>query len=321
MTVSNVINGYPHVSEKTREKVNQAIDKLGYKVNVAARNLRAGRTGTIGLSVPELDRPYFGQLAANISEVAASLGFRVAVQQTGATREQEIAALVESRKRMYDGLILSTVALGPDDADLLKVDYPVVILGERIFAGPADHVAMPNVEGMQAATQHLIDSGCKRIVFLGGPYASSGSDAGSLRLQGYQKAILDSGLELDERLIVSLPAFTMAESAGAVRQLLAKTKDIDGIVCVTDTVAFGALRAVHESGQIVPSEIKVIGFDALDQGEFSIPSLSSVDPDHRNMAKTAVEMLLERINNSEKQVPPREVISDFKLKLRESTGD
>lgn len=321
MTVSNVINGYPHVSDKTREKVNLAIEKLGYKVNIAARNLRAGRTGTIGLYVPELDRPYFGQLAANISEVAARHGFRVAVQQTGATREQEISALVESRKRMYDGLILSTVALGPDDADLLKVDYPVVILGERIFAGPADHVAMPNVDGMYSATKHLIEQGCRNIAILGGPYAESGSDVGSLRLQGYQKAIVEAGLNLDEELIVNLPAFTMNDARLAVKKLTIGVGEVDGIVCVTDTVALGALRGLHEVGRRVPEETKVIGFDALDQGEFSIPTLSSVDPGHGRMAQTAVEMLLDRINNPGADISPREVTSEFELRLRESTGN
>ncbi|WP_205857793.1 LacI family DNA-binding transcriptional regulator, partial [Phytoactinopolyspora endophytica] len=169
MTVSNVINGHPHVKQVTRERVLQAIDALNYKVNVAARNLRSGRTGTIGLAVPEIDRPYFGQLAALVIERAAEHGFRVAIEQTGASRENELEALAASRIRLYDGLLLSTVGLGPADADLLRVDYPMVLLGERIFDGPVHHVAMPNVAGAHSAVEHLVGQGARRIAFVGSP--------------------------------------------------------------------------------------------------------------------------------------------------------
>lgn len=319
MTVSNVVNERQYVSPETKAKVLKAVDDLGYRVNVAARNLRAGRTGTIGLSVPELDRPYFGELAGRITQAASANGFRVAVEQTGATRDQELSALLESRKRMYDGLILSTVALGADDADLLRVDYPVVILGERIFQGPADHVAMPNTEGMEAATRHLVEQGCRRIGMLGGPYARSGVDVGSLRLEGYRRALAASGLDFDTRLVNPLSSFTLFSGARGAAELMARVTDLDGLVCVTDTVAFGALRALHDAGLRVPQDVKVIGFDALEQDEYTVPSLSSVDPDHAFMAHTAVSMLLERIAAPEAHRPPREIMSPYRLRIRESS--
>src|SRR5215218_5422509 len=90
MTVSNVLNNYPHIREETRDRVLRAIDELGYRVNVAARNLRAGRTNTIGFAVPEVDRPYFGQLASRIIAKASAAGYRVVIEQTGADRENEL---------------------------------------------------------------------------------------------------------------------------------------------------------------------------------------------------------------------------------------
>jgi DNA-binding LacI/PurR family transcriptional regulator len=308
------------VSAAMRERVLAAIDELGYRVNVAARNLRSGRTGTIGLAVPEFDRPYFGQLAARISAHADSRGYRVVVEQTGATREQEIAALLESRKRMYDGLILSTVALGPPDADLLKVDYPIVILGERIFDGPADHVAMPNVDGAEAAVQHLIEVGCRRIAMLGGPYAEGGTDVGTLRQAGYRSALAAAGFPFDPALVVALDAFTTPAGAEGARRLITQAPDVDGVFCITDTVAFGAIRALHDAGRVVPRDVKVIGFDALEQGEFSIPSLTTIDPDHAFMARTAVDMLVKRMANDGFAEKPTEVISSFQLRLGESTA-
>ena len=113
MTVSNVLNDRPHVRAELRQRVLDAVDASGYVMNNAARSLRRGSTGVIGLAVPELDRPYFGQLAARVVARAADLGYRVAIEQTGAAVAGELAAIALSRTLDCDGLILSAVGLGP----------------------------------------------------------------------------------------------------------------------------------------------------------------------------------------------------------------
>ena len=150
-TVSNVLSGYPYIKEATRAKVLSAIDELGYQMNISARNLRAGRTGIIALAVPELSLPYFAQLSDAVIETAATKGWTVVVEQTGGVRERELDVLSGARRHLVDGLIFSPLALGPDDAGHLRVDFPLVLLGERILHGPADHVSMSNV---QAARGH-----------------------------------------------------------------------------------------------------------------------------------------------------------------------
>lgn len=317
MTVSHVINDHPHVAAATREKVLTAINDLDYRVNVAARNLRQGRTGTIGLAVPEVDRPYYGQLAARIIAQAGTRGFRVVVEQTGSSRESELDALALSRNRLYDGLILSTVGLGPADTELLKVDYPVVILGERIFEGPVDHVAMPNVEGARAATQHLIEQGSRRIVMLEQDAAEV--DMSSLRFDGYRAALRAAGIEFDPKLVVNLPAFSMDAGAETVQRLVREGLEFDGLFGITDTVAIGALRGLIDAGVDVPGQVRVIGFDNVDETRFLSPSLSSVDPDHDEMARTAVELLVRRMNPRHRNDPPQEFVSRFTVMAREST--
>ncbi|MGP8205741.1 MAG: LacI family DNA-binding transcriptional regulator [Acidimicrobiales bacterium] len=318
MTVSHVVNDHPHVKESTRAKVLEVMDRLDYRVNVAARNLRTGRTGTIGLAVPEVDRPYFGQLAARIITAAAKYNLRVAIEQTGRSRENELDALSLSRNRLYDGLILSTVGLGPADADLLKVDYPVVILGERIFEGPVDHVAMPNVEGACAATTHLIGRGCRRVVMVDGQVGEE-VDVSRLRLTGYRQALERSGIVFDPSLVVSIEKLTMQSGAEVARALVASRNRFDGVFCVTDTVAIGVLRGLADAGVRVPSRVKVIGFDNVEEGAFTVPSLSSIDPDHETMARTAVSLLVRRIKGGAAGKPRREFVSKFSLVEREST--
>jgi DNA-binding LacI/PurR family transcriptional regulator len=318
MTVSHVINDHPHVRTSTRAKVLEVMERLDYRVNVAARNLRTGRTGTIGLAVPEVDRPYYGQLAARIITAAAKYDLRVAIEQTGASRENELDALSLSRNLLYDGLILSTVGLGPADAEMLKVDYPVVILGERIFDGPVDHVAMPNVEGSCAATAHLIERGCRHIIMVDGQ-VSGEVDVSRLRLTGYRQALERSGIAFDPTLIVNIDAFTMQSGAEVARALAASRKRVDGIFCVTDTIAIGVLRGLADAGVKVPSKVKVIGFDNVDEGAFTVPSLSSIDPDHETMARTAVKLLVRRIKGGVPGESRQEFVSKFSVVEREST--
>jgi DNA-binding LacI/PurR family transcriptional regulator len=319
MTVSNVINDRPHIRPGTRAKVMRAMEQLDYRINVAARNLRAGRTFTIGLAVAEIDRPYWGQLAARIIAEAGKHGLRVAIEQTGASRESEIDALRVSRNRMYDGLILSTVGLGRADIDKLRVDYPVVILGERIFDGPVDHVAMANVEGGAAATQHLIDKGCRRIAMLDNRSDTEPS-VSSLRHAGYLQALESTGIAHDPALSITLDAFTLASGREAIHRAIDAGLSFDGIFCVTDTVALGALRGLADYGLQVPNDVKIIGFDGLEESSFSVPSLSTIDPDHAAMAKAAVDLLVARINaDNNNPQPPLEFISTVRVIEREST--
>jgi DNA-binding LacI/PurR family transcriptional regulator len=318
MTVSHVINGHRNVRASTRARVLEAIDKLDYRVNLAARNLRTGRTGTIGLAVPEVDRPYYGQLAACIIRAGASHNLHVAIEQTGASRDNELDAISLSRNRLYDGLILATVGLGPADTDLLNVDYPVVILGERIFNGPVDHVAMPNVDGACAATMHLIERGCRRIAMVNGQ-PSGDVDMSRLRLAGYRRGLEQSGISFDASLVVNVEEFTMQSGAEVARALAKSSVRPDGVFCVTDTIAIGVLRGFADAGVDVPTSVKVIGFDNVEQGNFTVPSLSSVDPDHEGMARTAVDLLVRRIEEGAGGHGRQEFISSFSVIEREST--
>lgn len=318
MTVSNVINERPGVRPATREKVLTAITELQYRVNVAARNLRQGRTGTIGVAVPEIDRPYYTQLSALLIEHARQFGYRVVIEQTGANREAEINALKLSRNRMYDGLILATVGMGVEDVDALRVDFPVVILGERIFGGPVDHIGMPNVEGAAAATSVLLEAGCRRVAMVGADVDDTGTDVTSLRAAGYRQALAEAGRSSEECLI-GLSRFTMAGAADSVRKYFRHGTDVDGIFCVTDTIAFGAMRGLADLGLRIPEDVKVVGFDDVQEASFSIPSLTSISPDHEWTARTAVDLLHERMTG-EREKPSVELVSPYSLTRRESSA-
>lgn len=175
-TVSNVVNDYPHIRHATRARVEDAIDALGYHVNETARGLRRGRTGAIGLTIPELGVPYFAELANSVVNAANARGLSVLIELTGGDRERELEVITRPRNSLVDGLIFSPLGLGMEDKQRLETDYPIVLLGERIFGGPTDHVTMANVDGARLATEFLLARGARRIALLG---AHPGETVGS----------------------------------------------------------------------------------------------------------------------------------------------
>lgn len=319
-TVSNVVNDYQHIRPSTREKVLAAIAQLGYKPNISARSLRSGRTGVIGLALPELSLSYFAELADAVIRAAERHKLVVLIEQTGGgDRDREIAMLSSPRLQLTDGLIFSPLGMSSDDSGLLEVPYPLVLLGERIFGGPTDHVTMRNVEAAKAATAHLLERGRRRIAVIG---AHEGELVGSaaLRLQGYQEALEDAGVPYDESLIRYVGEWHRLDGAQAMHELLDSGVEFDAVFGLNDTLALGAVRVLQEAGRRIPQDVAVIGFDGLDETKYSLPTLSTVDPGRDEIAETAVRILAERINNRDEQVPPRQILTDFSIVERESTA-
>jgi len=315
-TVSNVINDFPMIKPETRARVEVAIAELGYQVNLTARNLRRGRTGLIGLAVPELTVPYFAELADSVMKAADKHGVTVIIEQTGAERDRELAVLGSELRLLTDGLMFSPLALGQDDVAHLDVRYPLVLLGERMFGGPTDHVTMSNVEGARAATRHLIEIGRRRIAVVGShPGEVVGSAA--LRLEGYRLGLEDAGLPFDPALLGDAGQWHLNTGADAMRALLDSGVQLDAVFGFNDAMAIGALHVLHERRVRVPEEVAVIGFDAVEESAYTSPPLSSLDPGREEIAETAVRMLLERVGGFDGD--PRLVLTSHHVVARTST--
>lgn len=315
-TVSNVINDYPHVRAETREKVEAAIAELGYTPNLTARNLRSGRTGAIALALPDLSLAYFAELAAQVIHEAEAAGVVVLVEQTGADRTRELELLRSPRLKLTDGLIFSPLGMGQEDVASLNVPYPMVLLGERIFDGPVDHITMRNVDAARAATEYLIAAGRRRIAVVGA-HDDETMGSATLRMRGYREALAAAGIAYDDSIVGRSTLWHRAGGAEAMREVLARGSGFDAVFGLSDTLALGAMRALQEAACHVPDDVAVIGFDDLDEAQYSIPSLTTVDPDRGWIARTAVVELLARITGAQAG-PPRMLVSDFRIRERES---
>jgi DNA-binding LacI/PurR family transcriptional regulator len=316
-TVSNVVNDFPHVSAETRARVLDAITRLDYQMNFSARNLSRGRTGMITLAVPELRLPYFAELTAEVIVAAEERGHTVLVEQTGGVHERELAVLRSDRRRMTDGLIFSPLGLRADDARELEVGYPLVLLGERALHGDVHHVAMANVAGARSVTEHLVARGRTHIAVIGS-YDARGAGAGSLRTQGFLDALDAAGLRHDPARTGTALEWTRTTGAEAMRDILDRGVPVDAVFGLNDVLALGAMRVLFERGLRVPDDVAVAGFDDIEDGRFSRPSLTTVAPGRSEIARTAVELLIDRLSGE--RPAGQEVVVPHRLVVRESTG-
>ncbi len=318
-TVSNVVNDFPHVAPETRRRVQQALEELRYRPNLAARSLRRGRSGLIALVVPQVAAPYFGELASHLVEEAEARGWMLLVDQTGGLAERERRLLEGERAHLVDGVIFSPLALTPAQLSRHRDTLPLVLVGERSSDGLVDHIAVDNVAAAAEATEHLLALGRRRIAAVG-TQPRLGNDTARQRLEGYRRAVVAAGIEPDRALEVPVTELRRSDGAAAVRRLLRRADPPDAVFCFSDELALGALRAAADLGVRVPDDLAIVGFDDVEDGRYANPSLSTIAPDKREIARRALECLADRLDNDAAGRPARSVVAGHRLVVRESTA-
>lgn len=317
-TVSNVINGYQYVSADTRTRVLASVDALGYRPNLAARNLARGRSGMIALVVPRLDYPYFAALSGQVLRAARAVGWEVLIEQTEGDEEVERQVIAGHLARRIDGLIFSPVALTAAQIRARTDPTPMVLLGEHVVNAGAPHIAIDNVAAAELATGHLIDIGCRRIAMIG----ATPPRQNNLRYRGFQRALRAAGLRAEPSLVRMTRSTEGVEGERQMAAVLdAGGPHPDGVFCATDWLALGAIRAIHKHGLRAPEDIAVVGFDAIPYGEVASPSLTTIMPDRDQIARLAVALLAghDHVTGTfpDDQVEHTDV--GFRLIMREST--
>lgn len=315
-TVSNVVTGAVPVAPETRRRVERVIEELGYQPSEMGRMLRVGRSGMLALMVPELDTPYFAELTRWLVDAAADRGYTLMVEQTTGRRERERDLLTRAgAKALFEGLIVNSIALS--DEDLTRSAHstrPIVLLGEEPHPG-FDHVLIDNFAAAESAVQHLLHLGRRKIVAVGAEEPTRSSSA--LRLSGFESAIAAAEQPVTSA-VMYVDGFSRRSGAQAVQQLMREGQLPDALFCFSDLLAIGALRSLHEAGVRVPEQVAVIGFDDIEEGRYSWPSLTTVAPDKQAIARTAVDALADRIAGTD--APPDRHIVPHKLIERESTN-
>lgn len=321
-TVSNVVNGYARVAPVTRARVQDAIDQLAYSPNLLARGLKQGSSKLLTLVLPELDTPYFAELARSFVMEGGNRGYGVFFEQSNGQPNLERDSILRAdQSGMFDGLIVSPLRLSGDEIKKLAPKRPLVMLGEEPQTH-FDHVLIDNQAAARAATEHLISRGARRIAAIGAPSANAADRThvhatNTLRFDGYRQALREAGLPEDPSLLVPVTNFRRRAGFDAMDQLLARSSAPDAAFCFADPLAIGAMTAAHRRGLKVPDDLAVVGFDNVEDGRFGLVPLSTIAPDKDWIARTALDLLLERI--AEPDLPTRQLLGPWELIVRESS--
>ncbi len=295
MTVSRVVNNKGEVSEATRKRILQVIDRLGYRPSGIARSLATSRTGTIGLIVPDISNPFFADLAKGVEHVAYSEGYNVFLCSTEEDPQRELKVLESLAEYRVDGVLLCSSRLDENRLEsALGYFYSAVLVNRALESSSASvgMVLVDDVLGGKVATLHLLQSGHKRVGFLAGPEASH---SGHNRFKGYRLALEETGTPYDPDIVMYCDS-NVDGGYQATKALISARRDVTALFCYNDLVAVGALRACEEMGLKVPDDLSIVGFDDIMLAGLVTPPLTTCRIQRDEIGRRAARMLLEQMS-------------------------
>lgn len=295
-TVSRVLNNRGYLSDETRERVQRAITTLDYRPNQVARSLLRSRTGTIGLIVPTVALPFFGEVAAGIEGELAERGYRLQLCNSLGHADREREQLNQLLDNRVDGIISG--AHNDQLPEYQTIRQPVVTI-DRELAPHIPNVRVDNEAGGVQATELLLRRGCRRPALL-----TSRSHSRNLRERGYRTVLARQGIDP----VVVTAGFTVPgpERTREVQAALAAApSDIDGVFATDDLLAALALEWAWLTDRSVPDDLRVIGFDGTAAVRQALPALSTVQQPIADLCRTAVSILLEQVEARGRGVPPQ----------------
>jgi LacI family transcriptional regulator len=316
-TVSNVLNRPERVAPATVERVNAAIAQLGFVRNDAARQLRAGRSRSIGLVVLDVSNPFFTDVARGAEQRAAEDGLSILLGNSDESSSREGGYLDLFEQQRVHGVLISPIA---DDLPRLRTlrghDIPVVLVDREASDRTFSSVAVDDVAGGRTALEHLAQTGRRRIAFVGGPLSiRQVAD----RLSGARAAAsANADVQLE---YVPTTSLTVRAGAEAGAELVARdaASRPQAILAANDLVSIGVLQATTSLGMRVPGDIAIVGYDDIDFASTAIVPLTSMRQPAALIGRTAVDLLLAEAQGGE-GFEPRQIVYQPELVVRESTA-
>ena len=310
-TVSAYLNHPDRVSAERAQRVADAIRELGFVPNTAGRQLRMGVSSVIGHLSPDVSNPHFSEIAQEVEDRAARLGMTVFFAHTHGDRAREDAYLESFEQRQVRGLLVSSFAPIEDRlAEMRERGTPSVLVGRRACRAEQPSVSIDDVSGGRQAAQHLLDTGCRRLAFVGGPLPiQQVAD----RLAGAREVA--PGLE-----VVEVAERSIAAGRAVGVQLASRPAEErpDAVFAANDVLALGILQALVAHGLGVPGDVALVGYDDNEFAEASLIPLTSVRARHEGFGATAVDLLFEAIEHGTVADPQRVYAPE--LVVRESSS-
>jgi len=316
-TVSRALRNAPDVNPETKQAVRELAQKLNYEPNRVAQSLRIKKTNTIGIVVPEIAMHFFSSFISGAQEYAAQQGYSIMICQSMERMNTEISNIHMLVSNRVDGLLISL------SSETTNTDHLEQLLGKKIPLVMFDRVSdklnvskviVDDYDGAVKLTTHLIETGCRKIAYLGGP---ENLYVNQQRFRGYQDALHKHNLPLDQSRIIHNIDLQDAPTAGTHR-LLDLPQRPDAIFCMNDPLAIKAMQVLKARGVKIPDDISITGFTNEPVSQFIEPSLTTVAQPANLMGQTAARLFIEQLESKENYEPITKVLAT-ELIIRNST--
>ena len=317
-TVSRGLQDHPGISKKTKKRISDTVEAMGYRSNHFARNLRQRQTKTIGVLVHELSSNFITSVLSGIEKITTEAGYDIIITHSSESMDKEAANARNLFDKRVDGLIAS---LSFDTTSLSHFQpyfdkgVPVLFFDRVEQDGQKTVVVIDNQKCGYLATQHLVQQGCRRIAHL---TSSLQRNVYAQRYQGYCDALYDNHLPLDENLLL---VHDLSEKAGmeAARQIIAMDPLPDGLFCTNDFVAAVCMRTLKEHGIRIPDDIAVVGFNNDAVSKLVEPTLTTINYPGRDMGEIAARYLINHLKGECDLGQTNTVIVRSELVVRKSS--
>ncbi|MWV42181.1 substrate-binding domain-containing protein [Paenibacillus sp. HJL G12] len=296
-TVSRVLHNLSGYSDKTKQKVLQAIEELGYHPNAIARGLINKRTQTIGVLFPNVSSGFSSEILHGIEEVAHEKGFSVIVCNTAEDGKRTMKYLQVLREKQVDGIVFTSEVLKDEYYQALKeMSIPVVLVNTQSHKHMIPYVKVDDRQAAYQATAYLIEKGHREIAMISGHLWDP--IAGAPRMEGYRQALEDHGIEFLESR-VAYGDFHWESGRRAMESLLAEAPSFTALFAASDEMAIGAMGAVFEKGMRIPDDLSIIGYDDLTLSKSVFPPLTTIHQPLAQIGCLASDKLIALIEDSQ----------------------
>ncbi|TQV65966.1 LacI family DNA-binding transcriptional regulator [Exilibacterium tricleocarpae] len=298
-TVSRVMNKNANVSDKTRQKVVNAMEQLGYRPSAIAKGLASNRSSSVGVLISELHGPFYGSMMSAVEAELRKFDIHAIIAAGHSNAEKEAESIEFLLTRRCDALILWVESV-PDRylVELAKRDTPIVVLGRKIAKITKNCVSLNNEEGGYLAARYLLEQGHRKIAYISGPLWKGDTQD---RLSGHKRALAEYGVKFNTKLHCE---GDYREEGGfrGMTELLGLRNTFSAVVCGNDEMAAGAMTSARDAGLSIPEDLSVVGFDNLVYARYLYPKLSTINYPVREMAQMAARWVLKHVYKNQRLV-------------------
>ena len=309
-TVSRVINNRGYISEKTKKRVQEAMDELGYQPNEIARSLTKQKSNTIGVIVPHISHPYFAKLISNLENEAAKKDYKIILCNSKEKAEKEKQYLDMCKSNRVAGIIICS---GNVESNKINTGGIPVVLLEKNFEEGKLGIQCDNYQGGKLATEHLIECGCKKILHLSGVIDEE------MPADNREKAFIDVCSKNEIEYFIKkydIDTYNQMNYYDYIKAALNEIEGVDGIFASSDLIAAQVIQVCNEIKIRIPEDIKLVGFDDVDISQLTTPRITTLHQPIKEMARLSIGLIDAKYNNIE--VNEKTILS-IKLIIREST--